>query len=378
MKFKNITKIFVATFCVCCMAQPALAETTTTIVAKPVAKLIKVKTAWVVGQEAFAIWYAKKQGWDNEVGLDINMQIYQAGKDALIDFNVNSWFIGGLGALPTIMGAAEGNMSVIAIAGNEAKANAIMVRADSPMLTAKGINNDYPMIYGSPATVKGKTILVSKATSAHYVLHMWLKALALTENDVKLQNLTQEFALLSFDHGKGDAVALWAPYTFVGAENSWKTVATAKDINAELPIFLVANTAFTEQYPEVTKNFLGIYMRAVQWILDTPRQEVIAEIRAYYKDVFNQDYSDTMVNLQFDIFEVFGLETQKKLFAITDKTSKARAWQNEISSFFTTQGILSTVDAEKISGSSYITSKFIDMITPAEVEIPTEAKAETK
>ena len=368
MKFKKVTNIFVAAICAVCITQPAFAEPVVNPVTETVAETVKVKTAWVVGQEAFALWYAKKQGWDKEAGLDIDMQIYQAGKDALQDFGANNWSIGGLGAIPTIIGASKGNMSVIALAGNEAKANAIIVREDSPMLTEKAVNSDYPAIFGSPATVKGKTFLVSKHTSAHYTLSMWLKALALTEKEVNIQNLAQEFAILSFEHNKGDAVALWAPYTFVGTARNWKTVATAADVNAELPLFIVANTAFTEQYPEVTKNFLAVYLRGVQWGLDAPREEIVTELQEYYKELFHQDYSDTMVNLQFEVFEAFGLEEQKRLFTVTDNESTVRNWQNEIFAFFVSEGLFSKASIEKTAGSNYITSKYIDMVTPTEVK----------
>ena len=356
MTFKKITKIFIATFCAICMAQPAIAEP------------VKLKTAWVVGQEAFVVWYAKKQGWDKELGIDINMQIYQAGKDALQDFGVSNWFIGGLGALPTLMGAMEGNLSVIGIANNEAKANAIMVKADSPILAQKGVNPEYPSIYGSADSVKGKSILATKASSARYTASMWLEALALTDKDVELKDTPQDIAIISFEHGKGDAVALWAPYTFEGDTNGWKTVATAKDVHAELPIFLVVNTAFAEQHPNVTKNFLVMYMRGVKWMANAPRKEVVSELQEYYKEILHQEHTDDMVNLQFNAVELFNLKEQKKLFAVTDGKSIARKWQNDITDFFASEGVLSKADVKKLNGSEYITSKYIDMITSKEVK----------
>jgi len=356
MTFKRITKFFIMAFCAVCVAQPAFAKTVT------------LKTAWVVGQEGFVVWYAKKQGWDKAVGIDIDMQIYQAGKDALKDFTSDIWFIGGLGAIPTVIGAAEGNMSVIGIANNEARANAIMVKPNSPILAQKGVNSDYPAVYGSAASVKGKIMLASKATSSHYTLHMWLKALNLTEKDVEMKNIAQDIALLSFEHDKGDAVALWAPFTFVGDENGWKTVATARDVHAELPIFLVANTAFTKQYPDVTKNFLAIYMRGIQWMLDAPREEVAKELQIYFKEVLHQDYSDDMIDLHLGVFELFNLADQKKILAVSDGQSTARKWQNDITTFFVREGLFSKADIEKVTGSKYITSKYIDMVTSKEIK----------
>ena len=374
MTFKKITKIFIVAFCVVCMAQltliqPALAKPTTSTGTKAAhPNPVKLKTAWVVGQEAFVVWYAKKQGWDKELGIDINMQIYQSGKEALQDFTVNNWFIGGLGAIPTLIGATEGNLSVIGIANNEAKANAIMVKPNSPMLAQKGANPDYPNVYGSANSVKGKSILATKASSAHYTVSMWLKALALTDKEAEIKDTPQDITIISYEHDKADAAALWAPYTFEGEKNGWKTIATARDVNAELPIFIVVNTAFSEQHPNVTKNFLAIYMRGIKWILSAPRKEVVGELQTYYKEVLRQDYTDAIVNLQFDTVEVFNLNAQKKLLAVTDEESTARKWQNDITDFFVSEGLLSKNDLKKISGSKYITPYFIDMITAKEIK----------
>ncbi len=368
MSFKKITKVFIATLCAVCIAQPVFADVAKKAEVEKTEKMIKVKTAWVIGQEAFPLWYAKKQGWDTNLGLDVEMQMYQTGQAALLDFDVNNWFLGGLGALPTLLGARNGNMSVIGVLSNEAKANVIMVKADSPILANKGVNADYPMIYGSPESLKGKKLLLTEATSAQYAVDMWLKALNVPEKDVHMQNITQELALISFEHNKGDAVALWPPYSFVGFDSGWKTVATAKDVGAELPFFFVVNTAFSEQHPNTTKDILALYIRAIEWALDAPRAEFVKELQEYYKEMLRLDYSVDMVELQLNALEVFNLEQQKKLLATTDNRSIARKWQNDITAFFVNEGLLPEAEAKKVTGSEYISSKFIDMITAEDIK----------
>ena len=67
---------------------------------------------------------------------------------------------------------------------------------------------------GSPETVKGMKILYTSQTTVHYMVGKWLKILGLTENDVTLVNMEQPSAVPAFEKGIGDAVCLWAPFTF--------------------------------------------------------------------------------------------------------------------------------------------------------------------
>ena len=211
-----------------------------------------------------------------------------------------------------MLGALRYNMSVIGLGNDEAMANAVMVREDSPILKTKGYNKEYPNIYGSPESVRGKTILCTRVTSADYALHLWLNALGLKESDIVLKNLEQAPAMTAFDYNIGDAVVLWAPFTFVGDKRGWKTVGTPKDLGKHLPIVLVANTAYATQYPDVTANFLALYLRGVNWLQTAPREEVVKQFQKFYLDWAGQDYSTDLINLNFDTYEFFNLEAQQK------------------------------------------------------------------
>ena len=331
------------------------------------ADLVKVPTAWLPGQEAFPIWYAKQQGWDKAAGIDLQIYAFDSGADALRAFPARSWVFGGLVAVPAMLGALRYNMSVIGLGNDEAMANAVMVRADSPILKTKGYNKDYPNVYGSPESVRGKTILCTRVTSADYALHLWLKALGLKESDIVLKNLEQAPALTAFDYNIGDAVVLWAPFTFVGDKRGWKTVGTPKDMGKHLPIVLVANTAYATQYPDVTATFLTLYLRGVDWLQTAPREEVVKQFQKFYLDWAGQDYSTDLINLNFDTYEFFNLEAQKKLFSTSAGPSQVQQWQSELAEFFASVGLITEQNRKELQSSSYVTSKYIDMVTPKAV-----------
>ncbi len=350
MAIKTWIKSIALTICMLGMVSPAMA------------KVVDVKTAWVAGQEGFPIWYAKKQGWDKKVDLNLVMSTYASGQEALMDFEVNSWVLGGLGAIPTVNGAKNGNMIVIGIANDESKANAVMVHNDSPILLKKGATTSYPAIYGTAVDIRKKVILTTPLSSAHYTMTKYLEALGVSEKEVVVKNLDQALALLSFEHDKGDLAVFWAPYTFMANGKGWATVATARDVDARLPLYLVANKAFAAQYPEVMKKYLTLYMRGLNWLMNAPREEAVKEMQAYYKEVFDLDYSETMVDLNFNVFELFDLATQKALFAEKDGSSEVQKWQDNINEFMLNHKAVHKSLEKNIIGSKFIVSSFINMV----------------
>ena len=58
---------------------------------------------------------------------------------------------------------------------------------------------------------------------------MWLKALGLTEQDVRLKDMTATQALGAFAGGLGDAAALWAPLTYDADAKGFKPAALSRD-----------------------------------------------------------------------------------------------------------------------------------------------------
>ena len=167
MRFKTL-------FAVCALfgslfqSSPSLSET--------------LRTAWLGEHEAFLTWYAKEKGWDKEAGLDIIMLRFDSGKSLIENVRAYDWAIAGCGAVPAMQATMSDQVEVIAIANDESSANMILTRPDSPILAEKGFNPDFPNVFGTPESVKGKLILCPKKTSARYLLDKWLAALGLEDD----------------------------------------------------------------------------------------------------------------------------------------------------------------------------------------------------
>ena len=194
MRFKTL-------FAVCALfgslfqSSPSLSET--------------LRTAWLGEHEAFLTWYAKEKGWDKEAGLDIIMLRFDSGKSLIENVRAYDWAIAGCGAVPAMQATMSDQVEVIAIANDESSANMILTRPDSPILAEKGFNPDFPNVFGTPESVKGKLILCPKKTSARYLLDKWLAALGLEEKDVKIEELEPTPALGAFKNGYDHEGAEW-------------------------------------------------------------------------------------------------------------------------------------------------------------------------
>lgn len=251
MRFKTL-------FAVCALfgslfqSSPSLSET--------------LRTAWLGEHEAFLTWYAKEKGWDKEAGLDIIMLRFDSGKSLIENVRAYDWAIAGCGAVPAMQATMSDQVEVIAIANDESSANMILTRPESPILAEKGFNPDFPNVFGTPESVKGKLILCPKKTSARYLLDKWLAALGLEEKDVKIEELEPTPALGAFKNGYGGILAVWSPFTREAETLGFKVAAHSQDCGATQPVLLVADRAFTEKNPDAVRAFLRVYLRVVDEI----------------------------------------------------------------------------------------------------------------
>lgn len=294
-------------------------------------RLIPISTGWLPEHETFLIWYAKQQGWDHQEGLDIRLVWFESGK-ALIA-GADTWNIGACSAFSILTGPHPENVAIIGIGNDESLANAVMVRRDDPILKVRGFNDSYPTLYGHPANVKGKTVLCPAASSAQYLLTKWLSAYGLTPGDVRIVNTDAEQGLRDFVKGTGDAVVLWAPYSYSGDEYGLKVAATSRSVNARQPILLMADRAFAEADPKAVSAFLRVYLRAVRMLREESVANLSESYKTFYKEWAGKDMTDAEVIKDITIHPVFTLDDQLRLFDTSKGRSEIQTWLEAIIRF---------------------------------------------
>lgn len=232
-----------------------------------------IKTAWLGELETLACWNAHQEKMDND--FIFNMKIYPTGK-RLAD-SYNSWDVAACGLIPAFDAILKNEAVIIGLGTDETVGNTLFVKNDSDILTAKGINGEYPEVFGSAETVRGKTILCTFNSNAHMLVLTWLNIIGLSDQDVRLIDVKPEEALSAFQKGMGDILALWAPDTYLALENNFVPIAEAKECKINFLTVILANKKFLEQHPEKVKKFLSIYYQSAE-NLNKMGQSELAEL----------------------------------------------------------------------------------------------------
>lgn len=286
--------------------------------ASPSPAATPLRTAWLGEHEAFLVWYAKEKGWDKEAGLDISMLRFDSGKSLIENIKAYDWAIAGCGAVPAMQATMSDRIAVIGIANDESRANAILVRPDSPVLQHKGSNPDFPNVFGSAASVKGKIVLCPKRTSARYLLDRWLAALGLAAKDVVIEELDPTPALGGFKNGYGDILSIWAPYTREAEHMGFQVAARSQDCGALQPVLLVADREFAERDPAAVQAFLQVYLRVVEEIRRQGPRALAPDYVRFAEEWMHRSLSVDDAVADLTDHPVFSLAEQLEFFAGKD------------------------------------------------------------
>jgi NitT/TauT family transport system substrate-binding protein/sulfonate transport system substrate-binding protein len=333
---------------------------------------IKIKTCWIPQFHAFLPWLAHQKGWDKEEGLDMELIPFDSGMAELETLPAKQWVVGGIGGVGMVLGALRHDAYEIGLLEDDSFTNVVFVRPDSPILKTKGFNKDYPDIYGSPETVKGKSILVTTVSSVHYAMSSWLKALGLKDSDVVIKQMDQSSALTAFEKGIGDVVVLWAPFCFKAQSLGWKKVSDIHMCKIAEPDVLIGDKEFCDKNPETVAKFLRVYFRAVNYVekYRHSNPEILKVYQKYLND-YGMKITLEQAKMEFDsdANPLWSLQEQLKLLDSSKGESTAQKWQDLIAEFFTAQGRFTQDEFAQVSKKTYVTDKFLKLVkTP----IPTD------
>ncbi len=324
-------------------------------------KPVEFSMSWQPEQETFVVWYAKEKGWDKEEGLDFKLNYFESGMAQLEALPAKQWVVGGMGGVPATVGALRYGTYLFAIGNDESETNAVMVRADSPIMKVKGFNPKYPEVYGSPELIKGKTIFCTTVSSGHFAMSKWLEVFGLKDTDVVIKNMDQAQALAAFESGIGDMAVFWAPHLYTGLAKGWKVAGNTKMCGGAQPIVIIGDKEYCDKNPETVAKFLRIYLRGIN-LLKKEGVNLLPDYKKFYKDWAGLEMTDEMAKMDILMHPVFTYDEQLKLFDNTKGPSTVDQWQLAIVDFFTAQGRFKPEEKEKVLKINYITDKFLKMV----------------
>jgi len=310
---------------------------------------------------ALPTYMAMTKGWDKADGFKIDYQFYASGPPQNEALASNKWEVGAEGAVPGMLAAIRYGAYIIAISNDESETNDLWVRPNSPILKTKGFNPKYPEVYGSPDSVKGKTILLTTASTGHYAVIATLKALGLGEQDVKLVHMEQSQAMAAFEAGQGDIVQLWAPFDYIGESKGWKKMSSGRRAGVVVPGVVMASKKAFEENPEKVAKWLKLYMRGIGEMKANPGDSAKL-LGAYYKE-HGLTLDDKALAQEFSLRPIFDTKEQLGLFAKKDgASSQVEKWMSDLADFFVQQGRITPAEKEKFMKGNYINDKILKML----------------
>ncbi len=277
----------------------------------------KLKVSLLLEHEAFLLWYAIDQGWDKKLGLDIALSVKNtSGIDLINDKRQNpgAWDICGVGSVPAVLGSSGLNITYIGMANDESNSTEILVRPESDLLKTKGFNDDYPDVYGSAESVKGKTFLVRKFTSASYVLSNYLDILGLSYKDIKVVDAEPNKFIGYMNKGHADAMILWSPELYNAQKAGYKPLASADQVDALIPVFFIVDKDYANSNAQDMGRFLALYDKAVE-VQKNNVKSLVEPYKQFLKIYTGKDYSSDFCLYDLNAHTVYNLDEQIHLFA---------------------------------------------------------------
>jgi sulfonate transport system substrate-binding protein len=159
--------------------------------------------------------------------------------------------------VPVFAQAAGANLTFVAQEAPSPTAQAIVVRADSPLRTV--------------ADLKGKRVGFAKAAGVHYLLIAALEKAGLTLRDIEPAYLTPADGRAAFERGAIDAWVVWDPFLSAAQRQSNIRVLADGTGVASYQRYYLASTRYAQARPDVLKVIYAELVKTGQWVKANPR-----------------------------------------------------------------------------------------------------------
>lgn len=160
--------------------------------------------------------------------------------------------------VPVFAQAAHARFVYIAQEAPSPKAQAIIVKQDSPLRTL--------------ADLKGRRIAVTKAAGSHYLLLAALARAKLAPADVAIHYLTPADGRAAFERGSVDAWITWDPYVASVDRNPDVRILADGNGLASYQRYYLASSSFAAARPDVVQILFDQLSLAGTWLRDHPQE----------------------------------------------------------------------------------------------------------
>jgi len=248
-----------------------------------------------------AVEVADGKGFFKDAGFDVDIQNLGSGRAALTALLENKGLDVAIAAnLPVVFNSFDrDDYAVFAGYGKNDNFNRILVRED------KGIK--------IPADLKGKKIGLTKGSSAHYFLDLFLNANGLKASDVEIINIDTLSLPKALADGQIDAISTWEPH--IG--NAKKMIGADARVFLSAGVFIenfyfIAKKDFIEKNQDALARFLKAVDRGNNFLKERPLEslDIISKRSGTDKSALISYLADYEYGLYLDQAILISLEKQ--------------------------------------------------------------------
>lgn len=194
----------------------------------------------------------------NKLGYTVAWSEFPSGLPLLEALNVGAVDLSGdvADTVPVFAQAAGANLTYVATEAPSPEAQALIVKADSPIKTI--------------ADLKGKKVAVTKAAGVHYLLIKQLNGAGLKFSDIEPAYLTPADGRAAFEKGAVDAWIVWDPFVSAAQKQSNVRVIADSKGYADYARFYLASSAFAAEHPDVLRLVFEKLQAAGKWVKANP------------------------------------------------------------------------------------------------------------
>lgn len=160
--------------------------------------------------------------------------------------------------VPVFAQAAGAQLTFVAQEAPSPTAQAILVRADSPLK--------------SVSELKGKRVGFAKAAGAHYLLIAALEKAGLSFSDIEPAYLTPADGRAAFEKGALDAWVVWDPFLSAAQKQANARVLSDGTGLASYQRYYLASTRFAQARPDVLGVIYSELEKTGRWVKQNPKE----------------------------------------------------------------------------------------------------------
>ena len=212
-------------------------------------------------------------------------------------------------AVPPFALAAGAQITYFATESPSPTAQAIVVKADSPIRTL--------------AQLRGRKVAFAKGAGAHYLLVAALRSAGLTLADIEPAYLSPADGRAAFENGSVAAWVIWDPFLAAVQRQSGARVLRDGQGLSEYRRFYMASTAYAKRRNDVLSALFAQLRNAGTWIKANP-----AEAAQWYAPVIGLDAATVEA------------ANARRSYAVQGLDAASLAEQQSIADAFTVAGVL--------------------------------------